>query len=87
MNAKNTTISTATMVEPTGVEPRTDTRIPVREHSTDRTAEHIVTDLKLLNIRMAERAGNMTSAEMSSEPTRFIAMTIIIAMTIAISRL
>ena len=42
---------------------------------------------KLLNIRIADSAGKITSAEISSEPTRFIARTMITATTIAISRL
>ena len=61
--------------------------MPSSVHITDSTAEHIVTDLKLLNTRIAESAGKMTSAEISSEPTRFIASTIITAITTASIRL
>ena len=38
-------------------------------------------------MRMADSAGKITSAEISSEPTRFIASTITTAMMMAISRL
>lgn len=50
-------------------------------------AEHIVTLLKLLNSRMADSAGKITSAEIRSEPTRFMARTMMTAIMIAISRL
>lgn len=47
----------------------------------------MVTLRKLLNIRMADSAGKITSAEISREPTRFIASTMMTATTTAISRL
>jgi len=80
-------MSMATIVEPTGVEARIEIMIPVRAQITDIIAEQIITDLKLLNTRMADNAGNMISADVSSEPTRFIASTIITDVTIAIKRL
>ena len=61
--------------------------IPTSVHTTDRTAEHTVTVKKLLKIRIADSAGKMTRAEISSEPTRFIARTIMTAMITAIIRL
>ena len=79
--------SAATIVLPTGVPASIDMRSPVTEHTTDTTAEQIVTERKLLNTRIAERAGKITRAEIKSEPTRFIARTIITAMIIAITRL
>ncbi len=75
------------MVEPTGVPARMDIRIPSSEQNTDKTAEQTVTDLKLLNTLIADSAGKITSAEMRSDPTRFIARTMITAIIIAISRL
>ena len=42
---------------------------------------------KLRKIRMADNAGKITSAEIKSDPTRFMARTMITAMTMAISRL
>ena len=54
-NTANATMSAATMVEPTGVSIRMDTKMPVSAHSTDSAAEQIVTPLKLLNTRIAEQ--------------------------------
>ena len=86
-NTAKAAISTATIVEPTGVPAVIEISIPNSAQNTDSKAEHIVTDLKLLNTRMAESAGNMTSAEIKSEPTRFMARTIITAVVTAIIRL
>ena len=69
--AANPSTWTATMVDPTGVPARIAMTIPVKEHTTERTAEQMVTCRKLRNIRIAERAGKMTRAEIRSEPTRF----------------
>ena len=80
-------ISTATMVEPTGVPPTMDRSIPSKAQATDSTAEQIVTARKLRNSRMADRAGKITRAEISSEPTRFMASTMITATITAIHRL
>lgn len=80
-------MSIATIVEPTGVDARIDTRIPAAAQMTDITAEHRITARKLLNSRMAERAGKIISADMSREPTRFIASTMTVAVITAISRL
>ena len=55
-------MSMATMVEPTGVEPRMETRIPAVAQTTDKTAEQRMTARKLLNRRIADRAGKMISA-------------------------
>ena len=82
-----TTTSTATIVEPTGVPVRMDISMPAREDTTDRIAESIVTCLKLRKILIADRAGKITSADMSNDPTRFIASTMITAMMTAIRRL
>lgn len=81
------TMSTATMVEPTGVPARTEATMPTKAQLTDNTAEQMVTARKFLHRRIAERAGKITSAEISREPTRFIASTMMTAMTMAISRL
>lgn len=79
--------STATIVLPTGVPARTEIKRPVMEHTTETTAEHTVTERKLLKIRIAERAGKITRAEIKRDPTRFIASTMITAIMIAITRL
>ena len=86
-NIAKTEIFTATIVEPTGVPAKIEIKIPRMEQTTDKTAAHIVTDLKVLKMRIADIAGNMTNAEMSNEPTRFIARTMIKAMMIAMIRL
>ena len=77
----------ATMVEPTGVPARIEISIPVTAQITDRITEKIVTDLKLLKMRMEDIAGKITRAEIIKEPTRFIAMTITTATMTAMSRL
>ena len=69
----NATRSAATIVEPTGVPARTEIIRPARAQITDTMAEQTVTDLKLLNTRIADSAGKMTRALIKSEPTRFIA--------------
>lgn len=86
-NNANAPISTATMVEPTGVEYIIEIRMPSSAQNTDNIAEQIVTDLKLLNILIAESAGKIISADIKREPTRFIASTIMTAIIIAMSRL
>ena len=79
--------STATMVEPTGVPCKMETKNPISAHVTEMIAEKIATALKLFSMLIAERAGKIIRADMSSEPTRFIASTIITAVIVAISRL
>lgn len=61
--------------------------MPAVALKTDNTAALIVTEQKDLNNRIADNAGKITSAEIRSEPTRFIASTMITAITTAISRL
>lgn len=80
-------MSAVTIVEPTGVEFSIETTMPTNAHITEITAEHITTLLKLLKSLIEESAGNIISADISSEPTRFIASTIIVAVIIAMSRL
>jgi len=50
-------------------------------------AEHTMTDLKLLNTLIAESAGKIIKADIKSEPTKFIASTIITAIITAITTL
>lgn len=80
-------MSTATIVDPTGVPARIETKRPIVAHITDVKAEQIITALKLLNTRIADNAGKITKAEISREPTKFIAKTMIIAVIIAINKL
>ena len=72
-----------TMVGPIGADIRSAVIIPNIAHTTDIIREEITTLLKLLNKRIEESAGKIIRAEMSREPTRFIASTIITAITIA----
>ena len=67
-NPKNTTISTNTIVEPTGVEIIIEISIPDSAQITDTIAEQTVTDLKVLNTRIEDNAGKITNAEIKSEP-------------------
>lgn len=76
-----------TIVEPTGVEVNIDIIIPNTAPNTERIAEYIITDLKLVITLIADKAGNTKRAVISSEPTRFIASTIITAVITAIIRL
>jgi len=80
-------ISIATIVEPTGVLNNIETIIPSSEVITEYIAALIVTALKLLKTCIDDKAGNITSADISIEPTKFIASTIITAITIAIIKL
>ena len=86
-NTANTAISAATIVEPTGVPARIEVNSPSSAQKTETIAEQTVTLLKLLNSRIADSAGKMTSAEIRSDPTRFMARTMMTAIMIAISRL
>ena len=77
--------SATTIVEPTGVPARMEMMIPKNAQKTEIMHENIVTCLKLLNILIAESAGNITRAEISREPTRFMASTIMMAIMTAIT--
>ena len=83
-NTIKATISTATIVQPTGVAVIIEIAIPVIEHIPDNIAEHIVTNLNVLNILIADKAGKIIRAEISNEPTKVIAKTITTAIFIEI---
>ena len=87
VNMRNAARSAATIVLPTGVPARIESKSPVTEQTTEMIAEQTVTERKLLKTRIAEMAGKITRAEIKSEPTRFIASTMITAIMIAITRL
>ena len=86
-NRANAATSTVTMVAPVGVLARMEMSIPIREQHTEKMAEQMVTDKKLLKIRMADSAGKMIKAEIKREPTKFIASTMMTAMITAMQRL
>ena len=77
----------ATIVDPTGVPAIMDIIIPLKAQITEIIAEQMVTLLKELKRRMADSAGKIIRAEISREPTRFIARTIMTAIITAITRL
>ena len=83
----NAAMSVITIVDPTGVSHIMDRTIPKSAHTTEITAEQMVTDLKLLNILIADNAGKITSADTRSDPTRFMASTMITAIIVAITKL
>ena len=85
--AKNTAISAATIVAPTGVENKIDRKIPVSAQNTEIIAEQITTLLKFRNTRIAESAGKIISADIKSDPAIFMPMTITTAIITAIKRL
>ena len=76
-----------TMVGPTGVENIIAERMPTRAQETETTVESITTSLKVLATRIDASAGKITSADISNEPTRFIASTMMTAVMTAISKL
>ena len=76
--------SAATIVDPTGVPWMIAVTMPASAPRTEMTAEHMDTFRKLRHTCIAEIAGKMIRAEISSEPTRFIASTMITAITTAI---
>ena len=75
------------MVEPTGVENIIDNTMPKKAQKTDNILEKITTPLKLCITLIADKAGNITSADISKEPTKFIPNTIITAIITAINKL
>lgn len=77
------TISTTTIVEPTGVPETIATNKPIIAARTDIIHAKNVTFRKLLKIIIEETAGNIMRADIKSVPTRFIARTITVAITAA----
>ena len=77
-------MSAATIVGPTGVPARTDTKRPSTAPKTENMQAKIVTFLKLFRNCIAEVAGKIIKAEIKREPTRFIASTMITATNVAI---
>lgn len=78
------TIFIATIVEPTGVPARMDNRIPITAQITDNTTEQTVTLKNVLYTRIDDNTGNITNAEISKGPTKFMARTMITAVITAI---
>lgn len=76
-----------TIVAPTGVLATIEATMPRAAQTMAITTEQKVTDVKLLNSCIAAKAGKIIKAETSSEPTRYIAKTIITTTKIASIRL
>ena len=76
--------SATTIVGPTGDSTIIEINMPNVVLITEITAEQIVTDLNVLNMRIALSAGKMIKAEINKEPTKVIARTIVTAVTTAI---
>ena len=81
------TICTTATDAPVGVESRSAARSPVKDPTTEITAEQITTDRKLRKTRMADRAGKMMREEMRSAPTSFMASTMTTPLMAAIRKL
>ena len=58
---------------------------PVTKQITERIAELIVTDLKVLNILIDVRAGKIINDEISIEPINLIPSTIVMAVKTAVN--
>lgn len=78
----NTRFAT-TIVEPTGVEYRIAHRIPTSEQTTDNIVAATTTPLKFLHNCIAVMDGKIIKADTNSDPTRFMASTMMIAVMIA----
>ena len=61
-----------TIVAPTGVPSRIDTKIPTNAQITETMADEMQTALKVRNTRMDDNDGKTISAETSREPTKRI---------------
>ena len=84
-NRANATIFTHTMLAPHGVSAAYEINIPIMNVTTETTAEQIVTDLKLLKILIEHSAGKMIRLEISILPISRIPITIVTAVSRAIS--
>ena len=76
---------TMTIVEPTGVPATIETRMPDAAPKTETTHDKAVTPLKLFDTIIAEIGGKIIRADIKRVPTRFIARTMIIAITDAMT--
>ena len=75
----NAIMLATTTVGPIGVAARSEINVPIIAQNAEMTAAHTVTLLKVLNRRIAERAGKIMSAEISKAPIIFIATTMTVA--------
>ena len=76
---KNITRFTNTMLAPVGVEYKKDSPMPQKTQNTETTAAQIITLRKLLQSRMAVKAGKIIRLEIKSAPISRIPSTIVTA--------
>ena len=81
----NTARSAITTLAPAGVLKAKEMTIPAQKLPTAITAEQIITERKLLNTLIAERAGKIIRLEMSSAPIILIPTTTVTAVSMASS--
>ena len=84
---KNATKFAITTLAPVGAANKNAPTSPDKKQTNEMSTVQTVTLKKLLHSRIAESAGNTTSAVISSAPTRFIAITMTKAITTAKIRL
>ena len=76
-----------TILAPAGVDNTNEEIIPTKKQTKDITTAQIITLKKLLNTRIAERAGNTIKLEIIIAPIKRIPITIVSAVKIAIKAL
>ena len=75
----------ATMLAPVGVSRKKEATVPIMKQLTEITAAVIITERKLLQTRMEERAGKIIRLEISSAPIIRMPRTTVIAVSTASS--
>jgi hypothetical protein len=84
-NRQNAVKFTATTPAPAGMEYTKEMKIPVKKHTTDNMADETTTAKKLLHTRMEVSAGNIIRLEMSMAPIKRIPITMVSAVSTAMS--
>lgn len=84
-NIRKVKVFTQTMLAPHGVSATYEIAIPARKVKIEIIPEQIVTDLKLLKTRIELSAGKIIRLEISILPISRIPITIVIAVSNAIS--
>ena len=84
-NIKNTAAFAITTLAPAGVSSEYEAYIPTKKQHIESIPEQIITVLKCLHKRIEERAGKIMSADINSVPIILIPITIVIAVSKAIT--
>lgn len=84
-NAKNTAAFTITTLAPVGVSSEYEAHIPTKKQHNDSTPEQIITDLNFLHKRIDESAGKIIKADIRSVPIIRIPITMVSAVSRAIT--